>query len=152
MSRILSSHDMTTTILLPKIWKSLSEGTLQKLPLHQHDPRPAPPDLWWFLQWHTLGEFVAVWHVWKVSKFPRMASSWTRFGRGTAPFVRSHSAFCLISSRNWWAAPGLWGTLQPEQPRQCFVLHYASLKSKSSHAVSSTSINFASAWVQYFPV
>ena len=40
----LFSHDMTTTILLPKIWKSLSEGTLQKLPLHQHDPRPAPPD------------------------------------------------------------------------------------------------------------
>jgi hypothetical protein len=75
------------------------------------------------LQWHTLGEFVAVWHVWKVSKFPRMASSWTRFGRGTSHLLSDLSILWMISSRNWWAAPGLWGTLQPEQPRQCFVLH-----------------------------
>lgn len=88
--------------------------------------------------------------TWKVAKFPRMASSWTRFGRGIAPFVSvcQISLGILFSLWNWSSSRFVGGFAA----RAAKTVFCASLRSLSSHAVSSTSINFASAWVHYFPV
>ena len=126
----LFSHDMTTTISLPKIIQNLKVSFRRNLPKTAIAPTGVHAqhlqifdDSCSGIDWENSLQFGIF------GQFPSF-QGWHQAGPdlGEAPHLLSDlilhfGADFLAESIKLSAAPGLWGTLQPEQPRQCFVLH-----------------------------